>query len=599
KSWTKIVGILLKELKNTKEDNRLNLDHIHFNYSSQELDNILDLIQKGQSLYTDFKLNESSYFINSSKFEGNNPYFIENNIKECFILYNSELEKIKALNYECKKAYFEYRKSELIDQIQKILKILNYNKYNSEFLNEMETQCFSYKLKAIFSKNRIKILKDQSNIRLQFKKLDCLLTNSKNAGCEIFSNSIKNNLDIVKEVQDSINNCDNLLFYEKFEKDYSEINLLTFNLFHTESLLSLKEKTQQLETKINTDNWIVTKLSSENPTNFISEVENILEKEQKYFKNDLFVIEFKWYQFYNELNDFNKNIISELKNEPNWSKSFLIYYLNSLLVKFSNIDLPTSDNELIELNGVLNGIENEQMQYIRSFWYSKQIDITREFRLNNNTLSVENLYNKRKSNRFKKLSLRQIVQYDTNLFTTFFPIILTSPDVCCNLFQGKNGYFDIVMFDEASQLRIEDNLPAILKGKQIIIAGDEHQMPPSNYFTKVYDGSIEDEDELEEEDEFSINKEDLLLSCESLLDFGMELNFKKNYLDFHYRSRHPFLIDFSNYAFYNQRLKPLLNDFEYIPIKYIQVNGTFSDHTNAAEAYPYCKVHLSKQKKSR
>jgi superfamily I DNA and/or RNA helicase len=62
-----------------------------------------------------------------------------------------------------------------------------------------------------------------------------------------------------------------------------------------------------------------------------------------------------------------------------------------------------------------------------------------------------------------------------------------------------NGYFDIVMFDEASQLRLEDNLPAILKGKQIIIAGDEHQMPPSNYFSKVFDGAVEDEEDLEEE----------------------------------------------------------------------------------------------------
>ena len=51
------------------------------------------------------------------------------------------------------------------------------------------------------------------------------------------------------------------------------------------------------------------------------------------------------------------------------------------------------------------------------------------------------------------------------------------------------------MFDEASQLKLEENLPAMLKGKQIIIAGDEHQMPPSNYFSKIFDGSIDDEDE--------------------------------------------------------------------------------------------------------
>ena len=75
-----------------------------------------------------------------------------------------------------------------------------------------------------------------------------------------------------------------------------------------------------------------------------------------------------------------------------------------------------------------------------------------------------------------------------------------------------------------------------------------------------------------------------MLSAESPLEFAEELNFEKKHLDFHYRSRHPYLIDFSNYAFYHQRLKPLPNSFEYTPIKYIQVNGTYSDHTNDVEA---------------
>jgi transcription elongation GreA/GreB family factor len=109
-------------------------------------------------------------------------------------------------------------------------------------------------------------------------------------------------------------------------------------------------------------------------------------------------------------------------------------------------------------------------------------------------------------------------------------------------------------------------------------------MPPSNYFSKVFDGTIEDEDDIDEEDEIVVDKDNILLSCESLLDFGTELNFEKRHLDFHYRSRHPYLIDFSNYAFYNQRLKPLPNNFEYVPIKYIQVGGTFSDHINDSEA---------------
>jgi transcription elongation GreA/GreB family factor/very-short-patch-repair endonuclease len=62
------------------------------------------------------------------------------------------------------------------------------------------------------------------------------------------------------------------------------------------------------------------------------------------------------------------------------------------------------------------------------------------------------------------------------------------------------------------------------------------------------------------------------------------LGFEKKHLDFHYRSRHPYLIDYSNYAFYNQRLKPLPNSFDYIPINYVPVNGTYSDTSNDAEA---------------
>jgi superfamily I DNA and/or RNA helicase len=228
-------------------------------------------------------------------------------------------------------------------------------------------------------------------------------------------------------------------------------------------------------------------------------------------------------------------------------------------------------------------MEREQLKYIKTLWQSKQIDKVRKFMLRN-SLSVGNLYNKRSSHKFKRLSLRQIVQKDADLFTTFFPVILTSPDVASSLFKGMNGYFDMVMFDEASQLRLEDNLPALLKGKQIVIAGDEHQMPPSNYFSKVFDGSVEDEDDVEEEGRVVIDKDNLYLSCESLIDFASELNFKRNYLDFHYRSRHPYLIDFSNYAFYNQRLKPLPNNFDYVPIKYIQVNGTFAQYINEAEA---------------
>ncbi|MBN1968925.1 MAG: hypothetical protein JW870_06125, partial [Candidatus Delongbacteria bacterium] len=352
------------------------------------------------------------------------------------------------------------------------------------------------------------------------------------------------------------------------------------------SLKKIQTKLNSLRNKIINDSWTHLELRSDNDKEFIEDLEELIKIKEEYFDNDLdlFSIEFKWYQYYNSLNERNKTVIDQLLNKLNWEKVFLIFYLNSLLIDSADTKLPTNDNELNDLNKLLESLEKEQLRYVREFWFSKQIDATRDFYQTHSNLTVENLYNKRKSNKHKRLSLRQIVEFDIDLFTTFFPIILTTPDVCCNLFKGRDKYFDIVMFDEASQLKLEDNLPALLKGKQIVIAGDEHQMPPSNYFSKIFDGTIDDEDDEYEEEESEKILSDGLLSCESLLEFAEELNFEKKYLDFHYRSRHPYLIDFSNFAFYKQRLTPLPNTFDYTPIKYIQVDGTYSDHSNYKEA---------------
>jgi transcription elongation GreA/GreB family factor/very-short-patch-repair endonuclease len=400
-----------------------------------------------------------------------------------------------------------------------------------------------------------------------------------------FDESLPRNKNLLEEIKEKIGRLTNE-FESKVEAEFKETDFLKPSNLPITSIAELQRKYTFLKEQIGFDGWVTVDVKGDDLAKFKSNVASLIKEKNDYFENghDAFLSEFMWFQFYNSLSVTYKTIVNELKKKADWKKILLIHYFNSLLINTASVDLPTSDDEHRELDSALGGIEKEQLKFIKQFWFSRQIDTTREFEQQNINLSVENLYNKRSSNRYKRLSLRQIVQYDANLFTTFFPIILTSPDVASNLFKGMNGYFDIVMFDEASQLRLEDNLPAILKGKQIIIAGDEHQMPPSNYFSKVFDGSVEDEDELEEENKIVVDKDNILLSCESLLDFGTELNFQRKHLDFHYRSRHPFLIDFSNYAFYNQRLKPLPNNFDYVPIKYIQVNGTFSDHTNEAEA---------------
>lgn len=376
-------------------------------------------------------------------------------------------------------------------------------------------------------------------------------------------------------------------FEVKISNEFNNLNLLKINFteYKLNDIPNLIDKVETLSNVINDSGWFIFKVKFNSLIEFYSKVNELFNIKNKYFNSelDLFTIEYNWYNFYYSLSDDYKIIIDSLKDKNNWENVFILYYLQSILSFNSSRNLPTNEDDYKLLNNAFNDLQLEQLKFVKKYWSLRQMNTCRNFDQTNG-ISVRNLYNKKSSIRHKRLSLRQIIKQDISLFTDFFPVVFTSPDVASNLFQDRDKYFDIVMFDEASQLRLEDNLPSILKGKQIVIAGDEHQMPPSNYFSKVFDGLIDDEEDIEEETSFVLDKDNVLLSCESLLDFGTELNFHKKYLDFHYRSKHPYLIDFSNAAFYNQRLKPLPNNYNYKPINYVQVNGTFSDHTNEAEA---------------
>ncbi|MFD1014887.1 AAA domain-containing protein [Winogradskyella rapida] len=595
KNWTHIVGSLLSELKDNSESYNLDIAKDKFNYESSELNQLLELIRKGQNLYDEFRPHLKLSFINSSKLIGDNPFILEQQIEEDFSNYKKELKIIlddissyEIEYYNIRKEQFNLQKSSISDIGNSVQNILTKHKTNNDFFDEEKTNGFLFKTISVFSREKKTTLSDQQTINTLFEEYSSKINQSKDfENIDLFK-SIKGNQETLKDYQLIIEKIDKE-FTAKIESEFKSLNLLNSfeKEFDTELLQTIKSNFTNLRTKIEQQNWSHKKLDGNTHNILSSQIQTLLDLKEQFFanENDLFSIEFKWFQFYNSLSTDNKLIIDQLKEKTNWRKTFLIFYLNSMLVNSANTDLPTNNNDHIELGKSLSELEKEQIKYIKEYWFSKQIDATRDFDKKNPNLAVENLYNKRAGKRHKRLSLREIVTLDMDLFTTFFPIILTTPDVASNLFKGKNHYFDIVMFDEASQLKLEDNLPALLKGKQIIIAGDEHQMPPSNYFSKVFDGLIDDEDEFEDEiDKIKNDISNSLSDCESLLDFASELGFEKKHLDFHYRSRHPYLIDYSNYAFYNQRLKPLPNSFDYIPIKYVPVNGTYSDTSNDAEA---------------
>lgn len=138
------------------------------------------------------------------------------------------------------------------------------------------------------------------------------------------------------------------------------------------------------------------------------------------------------------------------------------------------------------------------------------------------------------------LPTRKLIQSLPNLLPRLKPCIMMSPLTVSTYFSTNSDWmFDLVIFDEASQVKPEYAIAAISRGKQIIVAGDSKQMPPTTFFD-----SSKDNDEYEE---------DMVQDLESILD-EFSVKIPETYLNWHYRSKDESLIAFSNRKFYKNRL---------------------------------------------
>ena len=141
----------------------------------------------------------------------------------------------------------------------------------------------------------------------------------------------------------------------------------------------------------------------------------------------------------------------------------------------------------------------------------------------------------------------------------------------------------MVIFDEASQLRLEESLPVLLRSKRVVIAGDPQQLPPSRFFESAIAVS-EEEDAETDQQLFEQQQREI----EDLLGAALNVEIEECYLDVHYRSRNSDLIEFSNRNFYGSRLQPIpghpSNRARYAPLTLYAVGGTYVDRTNLAEA---------------
>lgn len=227
--------------------------------------------------------------------------------------------------------------------------------------------------------------------------------------------------------------------------------------------------------------------------------------------------------------------------------------------------------------------ENEQLRMFNGLKFRQQIEKYKRDTVRFQELSKEELYSKLASrvpsssasiaegseinilkrniaNGGRGNSIRSIIDNIPNLLPRLCPCMLMSPISVAQYIDLNNDKFDLVIFDEASQMPTSEAVGAIARGKALIVVGDSKQMPPTSFFASTQ----VDEEEADIDD------------MESILDDCITLSLCEHQLNWHYRSKHESLIAFSNSQYYGNHLLTFPSIDDRTPkVKLVPVEGVY------------------------
>lgn len=182
------------------------------------------------------------------------------------------------------------------------------------------------------------------------------------------------------------------------------------------------------------------------------------------------------------------------------------------------------------------------------------------------------LLNRNISNGGRGMSLRDLLDQIPTLLPRLCPCMLMSPMSVAQYLNLAQDKFDLVVFDEASQMPTSEAVGAIARGKSLIVVGDPKQMPPTSFFSST---------NVDEEEADIDDMESILEDCRTLGIPSLQLNW-------HYRSRHESLIAFSNHEYYDGELITFPStDDRQTRVKFVHVDGFYdkgAKRSNKAEA---------------
>jgi len=140
--------------------------------------------------------------------------------------------------------------------------------------------------------------------------------------------------------------------------------------------------------------------------------------------------------------------------------------------------------------------------------------------------------------------IRQLVNRAGRALQALKPCFMMGPLSVAQYLEPGRLHFDMIIMDEASQLRPEEAIGALARGGQMVVVGDPKQLPPTSFFDRFWEGSDGEED----------LEETAMRGMQSILDIGLARFYPARTLRWHYRSQHESLIHFSNHHFYDRRL---------------------------------------------
>lgn len=223
--------------------------------------------------------------------------------------------------------------------------------------------------------------------------------------------------------------------------------------------------------------------------------------------------------------------ISEVVSESDVLTTFSAVQREDLIRKFESLD--NSIRKMVALH--IHGTAADSARRLRS--------------AQSNLAGSEVAILRRELQKRKKIKpLRKLFAEIPHALQALKPCMLMSPISVSTYLKPGSVAFDLVVFDEASQLPTPEGIPAILRAQQVVVAGDRNQLPPTSFFRAQIefdeDGGGDEADELADE------------PLESLLDDAVATVplFREAHLKWHYRSKDERLIKFSNAIFYDNRL---------------------------------------------